>query len=150
MAADQLFYSIGEDLEQERVDSDAALGQVGDDALCAVVERGSHDHDLVALVQRVFVEFLPEAPPEVVGQAAVGSEAAVDGGNVVRVQAGRPAGVIQGLRDDLARRAVPLELNQDDGSVGSDGQEIDASAEAGVLLAADRHPFPGKQALTLV
>ena len=74
---------MGEDLKAQHVDRNVALAEIGDDAFRAVVERGGHDDNLVALVERIFVEGLPEAAAELLSQALARCEAPVDRGDVL-------------------------------------------------------------------
>jgi hypothetical protein len=53
--------AIGENLKAQHVDRDVAFAQVRHDALCFGIERGSNNNDLVAGIERFFVERLAEA-----------------------------------------------------------------------------------------
>lgn len=52
-----------------------------------------------------------------------------------------PAGVVDGLGDDVAWGLVAFEFDEDEGGVGGDGEEVDAAAAEGDLLTTDEHPF---------
>ena len=120
--------------------------RIADDALAGRVQLGRDDDDLVGVVERFLVQHGAEALLEVRLQAAVLREAAVDLHDAVGRQPGHPRGVVQRLRHDLARRAVALQLDQHQGAIGRDGQQVDAAPVAGDLLTADQHPFAGQDA----
>ena len=89
---------------------------------------------------------MAEALLEILAEIPARREAAVDGGDVLGAQLFHPAGVIERLGDDLARGLVALQFDQHQRAIGGDGQQVDASAEAGVFLPADQHPLVGEQA----
>lgn len=62
-----------------------SLIQIGNDALAAVVERGGDDDDLMTVVERLFVQGLSEPCQKVLGEIASGSEATIDGVDVLRL-----------------------------------------------------------------
>lgn len=65
----------------------------------------------------------------------------VDLDDAVSRQLRHPRRIVQRLGDDLARRAVALELDEHQGTVGRDGQQVNAATVAGDLLPADQHPL---------
>jgi hypothetical protein len=130
-----------EDLEEHDIDRDVARVQVGHDALGGGVELGGHDDDLVRVVQRLFIERDAEPLLEGRTQATALREPVVDLDDAVGRQLRHPRRIVQRLGDDLARCAVALELDEHQGAVGRDGQQIDAPAVAGDLLPADQHPL---------
>ena len=102
---------MDEPLETQHVDGDVAIAQVVDDAFVTVVERRGDDDDLVTQVERLFVEVVTQSLKDVLGQAIGRREVAVDGGDVLGPESFVPAGVIERLRHDLARRAIALEFD---------------------------------------
>lgn len=68
----------------------------------------------MALVERFFFQGEPEALVKIVGKTPPGSKAAVDLVDFLGAEFLDPASVIQRLGHDLARRAIPLQLNQNE------------------------------------
>src|SRR5690606_29155913 len=145
-AAEELVWAVLEDLEKEDVDRDVAVVEVFDDALGGVVERGGDDDDLVRVVEGFLVELCSETGFEIVAEVPAVGEALVDLGDLVGGEGVHPRGVVEGLGDDLARGAVALELDEHEGAVGRDGEEIDAAGEGRDFLPTDEHPLAGKDA----
>jgi len=70
----------------------------------------------------------------------------VDLGDLVVCELQDPAGVIQRLSDDLARRLVALDLDHDEVAVGVDREKVDLLSVAGRHLSADQQEVAVDQA----
>ena len=93
------------------------------------------------MVQRLLVERDTEPLLESRPKAATLREPVVDLDDAVGGQFCHPRRIVQRLGNDLARRAVALELDDHQGAIGRDGQQVNAPAVAGDLLPADQHPL---------
>jgi hypothetical protein len=95
----------------------------------------------MALIERVLVQRVAKPLTKVIFKLSSRSEASVDSRNVLGTQILDPTCVVDGLRDDIARRAITLYLDKDQGSVWRNCQEIDPPPMTGLFLASDQHPF---------
>ena len=145
-AAQQLLVAVLKHLEEHRIDRDVARVQVADDALGGRIQFCRDDDDLVRLVERILIEHRAKMLPERLVQLAAAGKTLVNLRDLFRSQLLHPRGIVQCLRDDLARRAVALEFDQHQRTIGRNCQQVDASAVAGDLLPPDQHPLAGEDA----
>ncbi|MNR10627.1 hypothetical protein D3C85_1268890 [compost metagenome] len=101
-----------EHLKAQHVDGDIPLAEVRHDTLGAGVQPGRDDDDLVALVERLFIQRHAEVGLKVRRQIRVLAIAFVDGGNIFGGQFFHPRGIVECLRHHITRGAVALEFDQ--------------------------------------
>ena|GEM_PF-6698165 len=140
-ATEQLPRVVRKNLEAEHVDADPALAQVLHDTLAALIERLRHNHDLMTVVQDLFVQSQPKPALEIVGQTPARREPLIDATNVLRLKLLDSTRIVESLRHNIARRPVPLQLNQDKRRIRRQREQIDPPAKARVLLPPNEHPL---------
>lgn len=139
--AEQLSFAMLEDLEEEHVDGNVLIVEVADNALRGGIEFGGTENNLVRLVQFVLIEFRAEAFLEGIVQCLSARILAVDAADLAWLQLLHPAGVVEGLSNDVAGSLVALEFDQDKGGIRRDGQQVEASTHRRDDLATDQHPL---------
>src|SRR5665647_1269078 len=139
---DVLAVAVAEVAEEDGVDGHAVgPGEVGDDALRLGVEVAGDDSQEVAGVELLGqgdLEGLLERDLERDVERPVGGVLRVDGEHVLVGQVLDPGAVVQGLRHHVARCLVPLELEDVDGTVTVECEQVNVLAVDGGDLAADQ------------
>ena len=95
----------------------------------------------MTLVDLVFIQVASKLFAEVVGEGPSSPKPRVHRGNVIRAKTGQPAGIVKRLSNDVSRRPVPLQFNQNKRGVRCDRDKVRPSAAVCRLLAANKHPL---------
>ena len=130
-----------EHLKEQDVDGYVPIAEIIDDLFGTVVQRGSNNNNLMVLVEVTVFERLPKPATKIVCKVPCWREPSVNIRNVLWLELLHPCSVIQRLSHHLTRRALALQLNQDEGAVRRYCQEIYTPTKASTHLSADQHPL---------